>query len=63
MVGGGHDGSILRAVHGENLLTRPRWPGPYKMIQLMFRSSKATSEPEREFELRFERWLSQRKNK
>ena len=29
---------ILRAVRGENLLSRPRWPGPDKTIQLMVRS-------------------------
>ena len=38
-------------------------PDPYRTIQRMFRSWMAILEPEREFELKLERWLSERKKK
>ena len=54
---------ILQAVHGENLLTRPRWPGPLQDDPEYLRFVEYAFHPERDFELKLERWLSQRKNK
>jgi hypothetical protein len=54
---------ILQAVHGENLLTRPRWPGPLQNDPEYGQIVEQAVRPEREFDLRFERWLGQRKNK
>ena len=54
---------ILRAVRGENLLGRPRWPGPLQNDPAYAQVVDGILEPEREFELKFERWLSERKKK
>ena len=54
---------ILQAVHGENLLTRPRWPGPLQDDPEYLRFVEYALHPERDFELKLVRWLSQRKNK
>jgi hypothetical protein len=52
---------ILRAVHGENLRTLPRWPGPAQDDPAYSQIVEGILEPEREFELRLDRWLSDRK--
>jgi len=52
---------ILLAVHGENLRTRPRWPGPLQDDPEYVQIVEGALQSEREFELRFERWLGQRK--
>jgi creatinine amidohydrolase len=54
---------ILQAVHGENLFTRPRWPGPAQDDPEYVRFVEYALQPDREFEATFERWLDQRKNK
>jgi creatinine amidohydrolase len=52
---------ILRAVRGENLLSRPRWPGPVQNDPAYVQVADGILEPEREFEAKLERWLSERK--
>ena len=54
---------ILRAVRGENLLSRPRWPGPLQNDPAYAQVVDDILEPEREFELKLERWLSERTKK
>ena len=54
---------ILRAVRGENLLGLPRWPGPVQNDPAYVQVVDGILEPEREFELKLERWLSERKKK
>jgi len=54
---------ILRAVRGENLLSRPRWPEPVQNDPAYVQVVEDILEPEREFELKLERWLSERRSK
>lgn len=54
---------ILRSVRGENLLGRPRWPGPLQNDPAFAQVMDGILEPEREFELKLDRWLSERKKK
>ena len=54
---------ILQAVRGENLFTRPRWPDPLKGDPEHDQIVEQALRPEREFEMKFERWLGQRRNK
>ena len=54
---------ILQAVRGENLLTRPRWPEPLQNDPEYGQIVEQVLQPEREFELKFERWLGERRNK
>lgn len=51
---------ILQAVRGENLLSRPRFPGNLQKDPARVQIEHDILEPEREFELKFERWLGQR---
>jgi len=52
---------ILQAVRGENLLNRPRWPEPMLSDPEFGQLVEDILQPEHEFELKFERWLEQRK--
>jgi len=52
---------ILQAVRGENLFGRPRWPGPLLNDSAYAPILESVRTPEREFDLKFERWLSERK--
>jgi len=52
---------ILRAVGGENFFSRPRWPGPALNDPAYAPILESALAPEREFDLKFERWLSERK--
>jgi len=54
---------ILQAVRGENLLTRPRWPGPLQNDPEYVQIVEQALQPEREFEMKFERWLGERRNR
>jgi hypothetical protein len=54
---------ILQAVGGENLLGRPRFPGNLQNDPAKVQIVDDILAPEREFELKFERWLGQRKQK
>jgi creatinine amidohydrolase/Fe(II)-dependent formamide hydrolase-like protein len=54
---------ILQAVRGENLLNRPRWPEPMLSDPEFSQLVEDILQPEREFELKLERWLEQRKSK
>jgi len=54
---------ILQAVRGENLLTRPRWPGPLQNDPEYVQLVEQALQPEREFETKFERWLGERKSR
>jgi creatinine amidohydrolase/Fe(II)-dependent formamide hydrolase-like protein len=54
---------ILQAVRGENLFTRPRWPAPLQNDPEYGQIVEHILQPERDFELTFERWLSERKSK
>jgi creatinine amidohydrolase len=53
---------ILQALRGENLFNRPRWPETIEndpdYVQIVANALR----PEREFELKLERWLGERKN-
>ena len=51
---------ILQAVRGENLFTRPRWPGPLQSDPEYAQFVEYALQPDREFDLRFERWLGTR---
>ena len=52
---------ILRAVRGENLRTRPRWPEPLQADPTYDQIVEDILEPEREFDLKLERWFGQHK--
>ena len=54
-------GLILKAVHGENLRRRPRWPEPLQDDPVHDRILERALGPDREFEAKFERWLDQHK--
>jgi hypothetical protein len=54
---------ILRAVRGENLRTRPRWPEPLQNDPVDAQIVEQVLQPEREFETKFERWLGERRNR
>jgi creatinine amidohydrolase len=54
---------ILQAVGGENLLGRPRFPGNLQNDPAKVQIVDDILAPEREFELKFERWLGQRRQK
>jgi creatinine amidohydrolase len=54
---------ILRSVRGESMAGRPRWPDPMLLDSVWVQAGKEVLEPEREFELKLERWLDQRQNK
>lgn len=54
---------ILQAVRGENLRTRPRWPGPLQNDPEYGQIVEQALQPEREFEMTFERWLGERRNR
>jgi creatinine amidohydrolase len=54
---------ILQAVHGENLRTRPRWPEPLQNDPEDAQIAEQVLQPEREFEMKFERWMGERRNK
>ena len=58
---GGVASLILKAVHGEDLRTRPRWPEPLEADPVHDRILERALGPEREFEAKFERWLDQHK--
>jgi creatinine amidohydrolase len=57
----GMSGLILRAVRGENLRSRPRWPEPVQNDPTYDQIVEYALEPEREFDLKLERWLGQHK--
>ena len=52
---------ILQAVRGEDLFTRSRWPRPLENDPAYGQVVEDVLAPEREFELRFDRWLGQRR--
>jgi creatinine amidohydrolase len=52
---------ILQAVRGENLRARPRWPEPLQNDPEHDQIIEQALRPEREFEMTFERWLSERR--
>jgi creatinine amidohydrolase len=54
---------ILQAVRGENLHNRPRWPGSVQNDPDYAQILDYALEPDREFELTFERWLGERQKK
>ena len=54
---------ILQAVRGENLLTRPRWPGPMENDPEYGQIVEQVLQPEREFTMKYERWLGERRNR
>jgi creatinine amidohydrolase len=54
---------IVQAVRGENLRTRPRWPEPLQNDPVHDEILEQVLRPEREFEMKFERWLSERGNR
>jgi hypothetical protein len=47
---------ILQAVRGENLFTRPRWPDPLQSDPEYAQFVEYALQPDREFDLRFQRW-------
>jgi creatinine amidohydrolase len=51
---------ILQAVRGENLRDRPRWPGPIMSDPNVPQILEFANGPDREFGLKFDRWLDQR---
>lgn len=51
-------GLILRAVRGENLRARPRWPAPLEGDPVHERILERALAPEREFDAKLERWLN-----
>lgn len=57
----GMSGLILRAVRGENLRSRPRWPEPVQNDPTYDQVVEYALEPEREFDLKLERWLGEHK--
>jgi creatinine amidohydrolase len=52
---------ILRAVRGENMLTYPRFPGDLRNDSVRLQLVEDVLHDEREFELKLERWLAQRR--
>ena len=54
---------ILQALRGENLHTRPRWPEPLQNDPEHAQIVAQALEPERAFEMKFENWLRERKNR
>lgn len=52
---------ILEAVRGENLRSRPRWPEQAETDPALRQILEYVLEPERAFDLQFERWLDQHK--
>ena len=54
---------ILQGVRGENLLTRPRRPGPLQNDPEYVQIVEQALQPEREFEMKFERWLGEHRNR
>ena len=54
---------ILQAVRGETLLTRPRWPEPLQNDPEYLQIVEHALQPEREFEMKFERWLDERRKR
>ena len=54
---------ILQGVRADNLLGRPRWPFPITNDPAYPEVEAAVLQPEREFEVRLETWLRQRKDK
>jgi creatinine amidohydrolase len=54
---------ILQAVRGENLRTRARWPEPLQNDPEQGPILEQILRPEREFEMKFERWLAERSNR
>jgi hypothetical protein len=54
-------GLILQAVRGENFRSRPRWPDSMQNDPGYRQVVEYALEPEREFELKFERWRGQQK--
>lgn len=54
---------ILQAVRGENLFSRPRWPGPLQNDPAFAEVVEDILEPEREFEGALDRWLVQHKTR
>jgi creatinine amidohydrolase len=54
---------ILQAVRGENLRTRPRWPEPLESDPEHDQIIEQALGPEREFEMKFARWLDARGNR
>jgi len=52
---------ILQAVRGEDLFTRSRWPRPLENDPAYGQVVEDVLAPEREFELRLDRWLGQRR--
>lgn len=54
---------ILQAVRGENLRERPRFPGNLQSDPARAQMIDEFFAPEREFELKLERWLTQHKKK
>jgi creatinine amidohydrolase len=54
---------ILQAVRGEKLLGRPRWPDPMQSDPEYRSFVESTLQPEREFEVKLDRWLEQRNSK
>jgi len=52
---------ILRAVRGENLFGRPRWPEPAASDPEFAHLVEHVLQPDRDFESKFERWRDQRK--
>jgi creatinine amidohydrolase len=54
---------ILQAVRGENLRARTRWPEPLQHDPAHDQIIEQALQPEREFEMKFERWLSERRNR
>ena len=57
----GMAGLILQAVRGENLFGRPRWPGPVENDPAYRQIVEYALDPDREFDLKFQRWLGQRR--
>ena len=60
---GGMTDIILRAVRGENMFQRPRFPSNLFVDTAVVNLVEGYAQREREFEQRLERWLSQRKNR
>jgi len=52
---------ILKAVRGENLRGRPRWPDQMESDSAYRQILESVLAPEREFDRQFQRWLDQRK--
>ncbi len=51
---------ILRSVRGESMVGRPRWPDPALQDPVWVQIGIDVLEPEREFELKLQRWLGER---